>query len=147
MQYRSAMTTRRHGSDKHLRLDIGGRHEKACVTDKHTHRCDHRSERNRSTQRRRSSNTRLRTWLRSSALTDSKTLFEHQVKNRTLMTIENIDRSDLRSSFLPRIYAERPRFTVTDAQGHRPRLIIRNGNGPNYVQSDVPTSPTWQPKP
>ncbi len=34
---------------------------------------------------------------------------------------------------------------VTDAQGHHPRLIVRNGSGPNYVQSDVPTSPDWQP--
>jgi hypothetical protein len=34
---------------------------------------------------------------------------------------------------------------VTDAQGHHPRLIVRNGSGPNYVDSDVPTSPDWQP--
>jgi hypothetical protein len=36
---------------------------------------------------------------------------------------------------------------VTDAQGRHPRLIVRNGSGPNYVQSDVPTSPIWQPRP
>ena len=34
---------------------------------------------------------------------------------------------------------------VTDARGHHPRLIVRNGSGANYVQSDVPTSPDWQP--
>ena len=34
---------------------------------------------------------------------------------------------------------------VTDAKGHHPRRIVANGSGPNYVQSDVPTSPVWQP--
>jgi hypothetical protein len=34
---------------------------------------------------------------------------------------------------------------VTDAHGGHARRIILNGNGPNYVQSDVPTSPVWQP--
>lgn len=36
---------------------------------------------------------------------------------------------------------------VTDAQGQHPRVVVRNGHGPGYVQSDVPTSPTWQPGP
>lgn len=36
---------------------------------------------------------------------------------------------------------------VTDAKGHHPRRIVANGSGPNYVQSDVPTSPVWQPAP
>lgn len=36
---------------------------------------------------------------------------------------------------------------VTDAQGRHPRRIVANGSGPNYVQSDVPTSPIWQPAP
>jgi len=34
---------------------------------------------------------------------------------------------------------------VTDANGHHPRRIVANGSGPNYVQSDVPTSPVWRP--
>jgi hypothetical protein len=34
---------------------------------------------------------------------------------------------------------------VTNAQGRNPRLIVRNGSGASYVDSDVPTSPTWQP--
>lgn len=34
---------------------------------------------------------------------------------------------------------------VTNAEGHHPRRIVANGSGPNYVQSDVPTSPVWQP--
>jgi Tol biopolymer transport system component len=36
---------------------------------------------------------------------------------------------------------------VADANGHHPRRIVANGSGPNYVQSDVPTSPDWQPSP
>jgi hypothetical protein len=36
---------------------------------------------------------------------------------------------------------------VTDADGRHPRRIIANGSGPDYVQSDVPTSPVWQPTP
>ncbi len=36
---------------------------------------------------------------------------------------------------------------VTDADGRHAHRIIRNGAGPNYVQSDVPTSPTWRPSP
>jgi Tol biopolymer transport system component len=36
---------------------------------------------------------------------------------------------------------------VTDAEGRHAHRIIRNGAGPNYVQSDVPTSPVWQPSP
>lgn len=34
---------------------------------------------------------------------------------------------------------------VTDADGSHPRRIVANGSGPNYVQSDVPTSPVWRP--
>ncbi len=34
---------------------------------------------------------------------------------------------------------------VADAEGRHARRIIQNGAGPNYVQSDVPTSPVWQP--
>lgn len=36
---------------------------------------------------------------------------------------------------------------VTDFRGHHARRILQNGSGPNYVQSDVPTSPVWQPTP
>jgi len=36
---------------------------------------------------------------------------------------------------------------VTGADGHHPRRIVANGSGPDYVQSDVPTSPVWQPNP
>jgi len=36
---------------------------------------------------------------------------------------------------------------VTGANGSHPRRIVANGSGPNYVQSDVPTSPVWQPAP
>jgi hypothetical protein len=35
---------------------------------------------------------------------------------------------------------------VTDARGRHARRIIANGNGPNYVQSDVPTGPDWRPE-
>lgn len=34
---------------------------------------------------------------------------------------------------------------VTDSKGRHPRRIVANGSGPDYVQSDVPTSPVWQP--
>jgi hypothetical protein len=34
---------------------------------------------------------------------------------------------------------------VTTAQGGHAHEIVKNGSGPDYVQSDVPTSPVWQP--
>ncbi len=34
---------------------------------------------------------------------------------------------------------------VTNAQGQEAHEIVKNGTGPEYVQSDVPTSPVWQP--
>jgi hypothetical protein len=34
---------------------------------------------------------------------------------------------------------------VTDARGRHPKQIVHNGTGANYVNSDVPTSPAWQP--
>jgi hypothetical protein len=35
---------------------------------------------------------------------------------------------------------------VADADGRRLRVIVANGRGADYVQSNVPTSPDWQPR-
>lgn len=34
---------------------------------------------------------------------------------------------------------------VSNAQGLHSHTIVSSGSGPNYVQSDVPTSPVWLP--
>ena len=35
---------------------------------------------------------------------------------------------------------------VTDRHGHHAHTLVRNGSGPDYVQSDVPYDPDWQPR-